>query len=170
MAAAGIWVHGTVATRKATERRPRAPSNTDPSDRRCCCRALLLPRSGPSWPELAQAPRRPFAFAFAFGRCQLAGGDDAPTDQDAEASYREALRLDPAYAEAMYNLANLCRDGGRFDEAIELYDAALRQQEDMLLARRNRGLALLEIGRFAEGWSEYDWRWSEQQRACMYCT
>ncbi|MCH8924133.1 MAG: tetratricopeptide repeat protein, partial [Planctomycetes bacterium] len=83
---------------------------------------------------------------------------------EAEASYREALRLDPAYAEAIYNLANLCRDGGRFDEAIDLYDAALRQQEDMLLARRNRGLALLEMGRFADGWAEYDWRWSEPQR------
>lgn len=89
---------------------------------------------------------------------------DLGADQDAEASYREALRIDPAYAEALYNLANLCRDGGRFDEAIELYDAALCHQEDMLLARRNRGLALLEMGRFADGWNEYDWRWSEQQR------
>ena len=94
---------------------------------------------------------------LARAQCDLGAVDEA------EASYREALRIDPAYAEAMYNLANLCRDGGRFDEAIELYDAALRQQGDMLLARRNRGLALLEMGNFADGWAEYECRWSERK-------
>ena len=42
------------------------------------------------------------------------------------ASYRQALRLKPADAEAHNNLGNALRDQGKLDEAIASYQQALR--------------------------------------------
>ncbi len=48
---------------------------------------------------------------------------------------------------------------GRWDEAIAWYDEAIAVQSQDAAAHFNRGLALLLTGRFAEGWTEYSWRW-----------
>lgn len=44
---------------------------------------------------------------------------------EALARYREALQLQPAYAEAHYNLALTLRQMGRLDETADQYKQAL---------------------------------------------
>jgi hypothetical protein len=50
------------------------------------------------------------------------------------------------------------RDLGRWDEALALYDAALRLEPEGVDARFSRGLIHLTLGRFPEGWPGYEWR------------
>jgi Tfp pilus assembly protein PilF len=67
---------------------------------------------------------------------------------EAEAQYRRALELQPAFPEAHVNLGNLYLDEGRYDEAIVQYEFALN---DMLyrtphFAQSNLGWALYKKG------------------------
>jgi len=43
--------------------------------------------------------------------------------------------------------------------ALEHFNRALFLQPGYALAHFSRAQALLKLGRFAEGWSEYEWRW-----------
>jgi tetratricopeptide (TPR) repeat protein len=79
--------------------------------------------------------------------------------EEAEAACRRALDLKPDYARAQNNLALVMRDRNRLDEAVAAFDRALELTPDFAEAHLNRGLTLLLMGRFAEGWSEYEWRW-----------
>lgn len=71
-------------------------------------------------------------------------------NEAAEASYMQALRLAPDYAEALYNFGNLRRDQGRTEEAIGLYERALRAEPGHILAANNLGLVLRGAGRLEE--------------------
>jgi tetratricopeptide (TPR) repeat protein len=73
-------------------------------------------------------------------------------------AFQEALKLRPNYAEAHNNLGNAHKDLGQLAPAIESYRRALALQPDYALAHWNLGMALLSHGDFAEGWSEYEWR------------
>jgi tetratricopeptide (TPR) repeat protein len=44
--------------------------------------------------------------------------DDLRRAAEAMEAYRAAVRLDPSFADAHYNLALLCREAGREQEAI----------------------------------------------------
>ena len=70
----------------------------------------------------------------------------------AEACYQEALRLNPAHADAHSNLANWYKDQGRLVEAVESYGIALAYQPDSVSAHWNRSLAWLQMGDFERGW------------------
>ena len=48
--------------------------------------------------------------------------------EEAIASYQQALRLKPDYAEAYSNLGNALQDQGKLEEAIASYEQALRSQ------------------------------------------
>ena len=74
----------------------------------------------------------------------------------AEAAYRTALALDPAFADASLNLGALLCDARRFGEAVALYDAAVRHNPDRALLRFNRAIALEEQGRWAEALASYN--------------
>jgi hypothetical protein len=52
-------------------------------------------------------------------------------------------------------------DQGRLDEALECYDRAIAisGDEPYPMAHTNRAFALIQLGRLAEGWREYEWRW-----------
>lgn len=69
---------------------------------------------------------------------------------EAEAAYRESLRLMPSFAIAHNNLANLCGDLGRRDEAMKHYEKAIEADPDFVYARTNLGIACLDSGRFAD--------------------
>jgi tetratricopeptide (TPR) repeat protein len=53
------------------------------------------------------------------------------------AQYRAAIRLDPRYAEAHNNLANLLSQTGHENEAVAEYEAALRIRPGYERARTN---------------------------------
>ncbi|MBL8540875.1 MAG: tetratricopeptide repeat protein [Betaproteobacteria bacterium] len=69
---------------------------------------------------------------------------------EAEARYREAIRLDPTFTDAATNLGNLLRGSGRLQEAEALHrsvvDRALRSAPVWL----NLAVSLKELGRLAD--------------------
>ena len=46
----------------------------------------------------------------------------------------------------------------RLEEALAAYGQALKLKPDDVDTRWNRALALLQLGRFQEGWREYEYR------------
>jgi tetratricopeptide (TPR) repeat protein len=73
---------------------------------------------------------------------------DYPTE--AEAHYREALRLRPDYAEAHNNLGMLLVNAGHVDEAIGHFNEALRLAPNLPFAHCNLGSTLLAVGKPTE--------------------
>lgn len=75
---------------------------------------------------------------------------------EAERAYRRALALQPDYPEAHNDLGQLLARGGRLDEAIAQFDAALDSMSyrEPWVARANKGQALYRAGRHAEGMAE----------------
>ena len=59
---------------------------------------------------------------------------------------REAIRIDPVYAEAYYNLGKALSKSGRTAEAIENFREAVRIDPDYAAAHNNLGVALSESG------------------------
>jgi tetratricopeptide (TPR) repeat protein len=82
---------------------------------------------------------------------------------EAADAQREALRLNPGYADAHSNLGNALRAQGRLEEALACYDLALTYQPDSVSIRWNRALCLLQAGDFQRGCQEYEWRWKRPQ-------
>jgi len=78
---------------------------------------------------------------------------------DAEAavgSFRRALRLQPRNPDVLNNLAIAYADMRMDRDAIQAFDAALRQQPDLVSARRGRAEALVRTARFDEASSAYE--------------
>ena len=74
----------------------------------------------------------------------------------AEAAYREALRLDPALADAWLNLGALMCEAGRCQEALALYDEALGRCPAEAGLHFNRAIALEDLGHAEEALRSYD--------------
>lgn len=72
------------------------------------------------------------------GNRHLADGDF----DEAAACYREALRLDPNFAEAYNNLGYVLKEQHRFVEAKVMLETALRLRPDLGPARLNMGIVL----------------------------
>lgn len=73
--------------------------------------------------------------------------------------YRKVLELDPKSVEAQAWLGSVLQVTGRIGPAIRSLRKAITMQPDMPLAHFNLALALLSVGRYPEGWAEYEWRW-----------
>ncbi|WP_204250025.1 tetratricopeptide repeat protein [Rhodoferax koreense] len=69
---------------------------------------------------------------------------------EAEAIYRQALALQPAYAQAHCNLGLVLQDRGRMAEAEAAYRAALAARPDYALALHNLGNVLQHSGELVE--------------------
>jgi tetratricopeptide (TPR) repeat protein len=76
----------------------------------------------------------------------------------AEAALERALSARPHFPDALCNLGMLRQEQGRFDDAVKLYDEALRRDPGMQEARLNRALIYLARGKYARGWEEYEAR------------
>ncbi|MEK7223059.1 MAG: tetratricopeptide repeat protein, partial [Pseudomonadota bacterium] len=66
-----------------------------------------------------------------------------------------ALQLQPDYAEAQYNLANLLRNEGKSEEAAAHYRKAIELKPDYAAAYNNLGLTLHSQGKPAEAVAHY---------------
>ncbi|QJW92550.1 tetratricopeptide repeat protein [Frigoriglobus tundricola] len=75
---------------------------------------------------------------------------------EAEAAYREALRLEPRNVSAHSNLGNTLRSQGRLAEAEVSLREALRLKADYPEAHNNLGIVLVQQGREAEGQKHYE--------------
>ena len=72
--------------------------------------------------------------------------------------YRRAVALRPDSVETLKSLAVSALDQNRLESALSHSDAALALRPDDADAHLTRALTLLVMGRLAEGWSEYQWR------------
>lgn len=87
---------------------------------------------------------------FALGRAQRDSDRAA-----AEATFRRLLALDPNHADALSQVAWICDQTDRFDEALALYDRVLvLNPRDAALTRYVRYLLFFHYGRFAEAEAE----------------
>jgi tetratricopeptide (TPR) repeat protein len=77
----------------------------------------------------------------------------------AVASYRSAVFLRPHHAKAHINLGNAHVKLRQLDDAAACYRRALEYGPDLDDAHLNLAQVLLATGNFAQGWSEWEWRW-----------
>ena len=85
--------------------------------------------------------------------------------QEAEQSVRAAIALKPGFAEAHNHLAVTLFALGRMDEAAQSYRDAIACDPDYTDPHVNLAQLCLLQGKFAEGWKEYDWRWTRDDMA-----
>ncbi|NJN87872.1 MAG: tetratricopeptide repeat protein [Leptolyngbyaceae cyanobacterium SL_7_1] len=71
------------------------------------------------------------------------------------ACYQQAIHLQPGFAEAHCNLANVLRSQGRLEEAIRHYQAAIAADATATEARNNLGNVLKHLGRWQEAVAQY---------------
>ncbi len=83
---------------------------------------------------------------------------------EAEECLKEAIRLQPRYAEAHNNLGIVYIQQRRIAEGVACYDEALRLKPDYPEAHLNRSLMRLAAGDFEQGWPEYEWRFKMRHR------
>jgi tetratricopeptide (TPR) repeat protein len=76
-------------------------------------------------------------------------------NEDAIAQYREALRLNPAFAEAHSNLAETLAKQGQIEEAIVHYQEALRLDPASAGTHSNFGFLRLNQGQISEAIPEF---------------
>jgi tetratricopeptide (TPR) repeat protein len=88
---------------------------------------------------------------------------DQGKPEEVIAHYQQALRLRPNYAEAHYNLGSALLEQLRLEEAISCFQQAIHLKPEYADAHWNRALAWLLMGKFEEGWPEYEWRWKRQK-------
>ncbi|HEY7158656.1 MAG TPA: DUF6165 family protein [Gemmataceae bacterium] len=86
----------------------------------------------------------------------LAGRPD-----EAEAACRQALRLKPDFADAYHNLGISLAARGEIEQALAINAQALRLKPDHVGARNCQSMWWLQMGDFARGWEEYEWRWKK---------
>jgi tetratricopeptide (TPR) repeat protein len=84
------------------------------------------------------------------------------SDYDAcENLFKRALEQKPNHSIVLTNLANTYSAQGRHEEAIPLWDKALKLNPLNAQARMNRGLAGLGMGSFESAWDDYEDRFHE---------
>jgi type IV pilus biogenesis/stability protein PilW len=100
-----------------------------------------------AWPDMPEAHLgRGLTLEYGFGKLK-----------EAEAEYRLAIKLKPAYSEAHNNLGQLLARTGRYDESLAEFDEALASPfyREPWVARCNKGQALYRMGRRDEGYREF---------------
>lgn len=80
---------------------------------------------------------------------------------EAESCYRRALEIAPDRRSVWNNLGTVLQAQERSEEAMEVFRHLIRQDVNNAEAHWNLALALLSMGRYAEGWREYEWRFQK---------
>ncbi len=83
---------------------------------------------------------------------------------EAKLAFERSIRIRPE-ADYWNNIASLLVNNGASERCIDACDETLRLQPDHPQGHWNRSLALLELGRWAEGWDEYKWGYRALGRA-----
>ncbi len=114
------------------------------------------------WPQaythvrrsLALNPHHPQAWVHC-GGIEIAMGDVSK----GLASMGNAVALEPLNVDGQYRYALALGDQFHFQEALAALDRTLALQPDLANARWNRAFLALMLGRYEEGWADYEWRW-----------
>ena len=78
---------------------------------------------------------------------------------EAVACHELALSITPDALLIFQNLGVALRCAGRHDEAVAVYDRLLEKTPENHSARWDRSQSLLTLGRYLEGWRDYESRW-----------
>jgi len=78
---------------------------------------------------------------------------------EAAQNYRLALNIKPDYAEVHCVLGIALKETGLPDEAIASFQRALHIDPALVEAHLNLGSLLLSLGKYVEGWPEYEFRY-----------
>ena len=78
--------------------------------------------------------------------------------EEAVQACRRATALDPALLGAHMNLGMALQRAGDLEIALASFGQAMSVAPDCAEAHWNAGLCLLQLGRFTQGWHEYEWR------------
>jgi tetratricopeptide (TPR) repeat protein len=79
--------------------------------------------------------------------------------EQAIAHYEQAIALDPRHVESLLGIAAIKIDLMQLEELLPLYERIFSVAPTLPKARCNHGVALLTLGRFAEGWRDFEYRW-----------
>lgn len=82
---------------------------------------------------------------------------------DAEKSYLHAIDLKPHFEQAQMNLGNVLKIKGRVDEARAAYERSIKANPDYIDAHLHLAFMALEVGDYATGWREFEYRWKSGQ-------
>ena len=82
--------------------------------------------------------------------------------KEALASINKAIELKSDYTQAHYNRGKVLNGNKQIEEALASYDKAIEFNFDFAEAHHNKSLSLLLLGKFEEGFREYEWRWKTQ--------
>lgn len=102
--------------------------------------------------------------AFYYGNLGMAY-DALEKEEESAKNFIKALEIDPKYNKAYlahYNLGIFYMDRKKINEAIEHYDKAIELNKNFFEAYWNRGIALLLLGRFKEGFEGYEYRFKKE--------
>jgi len=88
-------------------------------------------------------------------------------EEDARESFGRAVAARPDFAEAMANHASMLMQIGDWQGAEALLDRALAASPNLPAAHFARAALRLIMGRFEEGWAEYELRWQLRDVATL---
>ena len=86
-------------------------------------------------------------------------------DKESTSNFEKAISFNKSYPNihlAYFNLGVNAKDEGELQKAIELYNKAIEIKSDFKEAHLNKGLILLLLGNFEEGWKEYEYRLNQE--------
>jgi uncharacterized protein (TIGR03032 family) len=72
---------------------------------------------------------------------------------------RRAIELQPDSAEAFNSLGFAYAGLGQHGAALEAFERAIELDNKFALAQMNRGMVLLKMGRYEQGWKSFEYRW-----------
>lgn len=78
--------------------------------------------------------------------------------QNALHAYQQVLAADSCHNESLFGIGACLQMLNRSEEALAWYDHVLELSPDDPVLHCNRALALLSVGRYHEGWQEFQWR------------
>jgi len=79
--------------------------------------------------------------------------------EEALVAHRRAVELDGGSALHWHNFGVTLREAGHVEESVKALDRAIEIKPDHVDAHWDRGLCNLALGRYAEAWPDYAWRW-----------
>jgi hypothetical protein len=79
--------------------------------------------------------------------------------------YAQAFVEDPESAAAWNNYGNVLRECGQPDRALPFLQHAIVLEPTSATAQFNLAVALLQLGRYQEGWKQYETRWNYEHLA-----
>lgn len=83
---------------------------------------------------------------------------DAQHWKEAEEAFLHIVARQPGHAEAHNSLGQCFVAQHDWNQALLHYEKALAADRQFAVAHLNRAILLLKLGRYAEGWEEYEWR------------